>query len=458
MVSSALLALAFAALRMADAWRSEGQLPQGFAQAEYVGKFCFDYVPLKTGNVSKQEQAFEDMDDGVLSIHVEGNPSASGNKEEELYFMIFDDEDKHWPRVRRNWNDLTCKDIKDAANTVVPLTSRLSYPATQLQQKMGIHEHVRPRFWYFIFVNCGEALGGSLSYKLHAWNPTQGYQAEFGIDRHNSLPLEILFTLLFAAVVATIFIVYNLPCQWRTRPLLAALQASAACSTLSCGCLKLHSVMYARDGLGLVYAEVLSVVFACAAKALLALLMFLLSRGWSLLTAEADSSQRTFIKVVFIGIVAISVGCEIHGKFFHDQSTSLYLYESWPGLLILGLNLCLLCMAGRLLWETYQKEASKEVKAFYRLMALSNALYFATLPVICILASLWDPWVRRKYVERTELGARFAATAMLLFCLWPTLLEARVPARPARSGAEPLDFEEAVCEEEGVVLAGEDTE
>jgi hypothetical protein len=434
--AAVLLPTVFAALGMAGAWRSEGQLPPGFGFAQYVGKFCFDYAPLvKTGNASKEVQAWEDRDDGVVSIDVQGHLQPAVDDKSDLYFMVFDDEDEHWPRVRSNWNKLSCKLIKDSANTVIPLSSPLKH--SQFQHRIGIHEHVRPRFWYFAFVNCGQELSGSVSYQLHAWNPIQGYQAEFGIDRRNSLQLDIVFTALFGAVVASLVAFYNLPCEWRARPLLAALQASAACSTLSCSCLKLHSLVYAKDGHGLAGAEVLGIVFACVAKALLTLLMFLLARGWSLLTAEADSSQRTLITVAFVGIVVVSVGCEIHGQFFHDQSTSLYLYESWPGVVILALNLGLLGAAARLLWETYVREASKEVRAFYRLMALANMLYFAALPTICVLAHVWDPWVRRKFVERTELGARFAATAMLLFCLWPTLMEARMPTR---DGAEPMDF------------------
>jgi hypothetical protein len=451
-----LLALAFAAVRLADAWRSEGQLPQGFTSAQYVGKFCFDYRPWPEARNHSEK---ESEDDGLLSIDVSDNSMQIGPTGE-LYFMIFDDESEHWPHVRSHWSEMRCEDFKTAANTAVPLSARLWSPPHRLHTTIHVHEHVRPRFWYFAFINCGEAMpsSSSLSYSLHAWNPLQGDQAEFSIDQHNALPLDLLFMFLYGAVFVSICVVYNLPCEWRARPLLMVLQASAACSAFSCCCLELHNAVYARDGLGLPFAQLLSVVFSCAAKALLAVLMCLLAKNWSLLTAEDNSAHRTVIAATFVGIVALSVGCEIHGQFFHDQSTSLYLYESWPGLLILLLNLCLFCMALRLLRETYEKEASGEVRSFYRLMAMVNTFYFATLPAICILAFLLDPWVRCKFVDRAELGTRFAAIAMLLYFLWPTLLEARLPVRPAKPGAEPLDFEEPVEDAQGTGLVGTDSD
>jgi hypothetical protein len=437
------------AIRMAGAWRSEGELPAGFATAEYVGKFCFDWAPLADG-----ETQMEGIDDGKISFRLDGNLPLV-NK---LHFAIFDDENQHWPRVRRDWDSLTCEDFREAANTFYAVGPKLAAAPHEFHLTIGVHEHVRPRFWYFTWINCGEGLPNSLSYELHAVNPLQGSQAEFSMDRRNPVPVELIFMFLFAGVFAVLLVLYNLPCDWRARPLLAVLQASATCSACSCLCLKVHNDVYARDGLGLALAEILGLLFACAAKALLAVIMFLLARGWSLIADNADASRRGFITIVFVGIIVLSVGCEIHGQFFHDQSTSLYLYQSWPGMFILALNLVLLGAASYLLYETYRKEASREVRAFYRLMAIANMSYFASLPLICMLAEFSHPWNRRKYVESAELTIRFAAIAFLLYCLWPTLLEERVPLRPAKSGAEPLDFEERAEEGEADCLTDGDTE
>merc|ERR1712242_517393 len=96
---------------------------------------------------------------------------------------------------------------------------------------------------------------------------------------------------------------------------------------------------------------------------------------------------------------------------------------SWPGLIILGLNLCLLVAAWLLICRSFRREQCREVRAFYCSVLLACGIYFASLPAVCVLAAREEPWWRRKVVERAELGSRCAATGMLLFCLRPSYVD-----------------------------------
>merc|ERR1719282_1540212 len=128
-------------------------------------------------------------------------------------------------------------------------------------------------------------------------------------------------------------------------------------------------------------------------------------------------------------IVLISMACEIHAEYSHDWSTTIYLYESYPGLAILLLNVVLFTEAWRSMRETYRHETSEEVRVFYVIISAASLLYFLTLPVMCMLAAALKPWARAKYVDRAEVLSRFAATALLSFCLRPSRLDAMVNAR-----------------------------
>merc|ERR1719245_2936607 len=132
---------------------------------------------------------------------------------------------------------------------------------------------------------------------------------------------------------------------------------------------------------------------------------------------------------IVCGVVTTSIACEIHADYFSDSSTALYLYESWPGMVIRLLNVVLFAEAWRSMRETYRHETSEEVRIFYIVVSASTLLYFLTLPLICILAAAFDPWVRAKYVNRAEVASRFTATVLLSFCLRPTRLDAMVNAR-----------------------------
>merc|ERR1712241_1066467 len=115
----------------------------------------------------------------------------------------------------------------------------------------------------------------------------QGFQAEFGLDEHGLLPMEICFCLLFSfdfLAISRFAFRRDARLQGNSsdRPLLRLLQASAGLSAVGCGFLSAHHVVFANDGSGLASVGVLGTLVACAAKALLTMLQFFIARGWAL--------------------------------------------------------------------------------------------------------------------------------------------------------------------------------
>jgi len=440
------------------AWRSEDTLPTTSSFVEYAGKFCFDYTP-HVGSADDQTEVTDYA--GGLDIHVWGeveslkDDEGAEDPDHELYFMVFDDESKHWGRVRGHLEDASCAEHLAAASHTVRLSPGLASPPFELRHKLQISEHIRPRFWHFAFVNCGQGVARPLSYSLHARNLNQGLQAEFGMNEHGSMSASVCFGLLFCALFGAAWV--SRRGDSRSRPLLRLLEGSVLCSAAGCCCFAISHAAFAQDGRELVLLRVLGTLCACAAKAVLVLLQFMVAKGLALVYGGEEQRARAGITAALATIFLLSAGCEIYGEFFHDQSASLYLYESWPGILILGINVCLLGAAWLSTWDSYCKEPSGEVRTFYRLASVANGVYFASLPTVCLLASLLAPWVRSKYVERVELAARLAASALFLLCLWPSRLDALVSARPSK-GPAPLDFEESADEEEGQALGDSERE
>jgi len=182
---------------------------------------------------------------------------------------------------------------------------------------------------------------------------------------------------------------------------------------------------------------------------MLTILQFIVAKGWGMFYQSHDRPGRYTMLSALSMVVGLSVGCEIWEQYFHDQSTAFYHYESWPGRSILALNACLLVASLAFMRGTYRRETNTEVRMFYILVTTACSVYFAAIPVVCLLAELLDPWVRRKYVERTEISARFAATVLLLLCLRPSRLDRIVAAR-LKNGDQPqlLAGERPVEEEE----------
>lgn len=397
----------------------------------YAGKFCFDYrndteagqfeVRL-TGNF--QPGAVEDDIMVSDSAPCWGPCETTGN----LYIMAFDDEELHWRKAHEEWDDLSCEQLLQYSSFASPVPEFTS----AYNRTIKIYQKLRPRFWYFTFVACGVTVVDQLEYEIHAENMLQGWQHEFGMDQRGVVEMNVLAALLFGSLASCLRRIARRATgaeALRSRPLLRTLLGSTVCSAAGAVCLWLHYASYASNGWGLPTLQVIGQLLVCMAKALLTLLQLLTAKGWALFYSPGATAQRRLMTIAVAMIIVTSVACEIHADYFRDWSTAVYLYESWPGMIILGLNVALFVEAWRSMRETYRNETSDEVRVFYCVVTTASMLYFLTLPIMCCLAAVLQPWVRAKYVGRAEVASRFLATLLLSCCLRPSRLDAMVNAR-----------------------------
>jgi len=286
--------------------------------------------------------------------------------------------------IRENWGSLTCQSMLNRAcsNCVFPLDSGGSQ--IDIDRTASIEEVTRPRFWYFTFVACGVSVTRPIVYEIHAENIWQGMTSEFSVDERGSLGLQLCAAFAFLAVVCWLRDTARRATgaeALRSRPLMRTLLLSSLCSAAGASCLALHFAFYSANGVGVVPLEVVSQVSVCCAKALLTLLQLLTAKGWALFYEPGELGRRRLLSCMLAGVVVISFTCEIHADYFRDWSTTLYLYESGPGVIILLLNCALYLEAWRSMRDTYRHETSPEVRAFYVMITMASFLYFLTLPL-----------------------------------------------------------------------------
>ena len=132
-----------------------------------------------------------------------------------------DDQPESWPRIFRNAS-LACGDVVKTYNSGGLARNTQSLAPSQWTSVRGnVHEHLRPRVWYFGVVRCvprlsptgydalvggcGGGGGGALDrvrVDLHLTNPRLGWEAEFGTDEALILPASAAFAVLFAGLLA----------------------------------------------------------------------------------------------------------------------------------------------------------------------------------------------------------------------------------------------------------------
>jgi len=415
------------------AWRFDGVLPAQSEFAVYVGKFAYDYDPDKkpVGTLSAEVQGVvqHKLSSAEEEVPLTDPEALRENPEGRLFLVTYSDERKHWARIREFWDELTCRERMQYASWFVEITSsENSYWTTSTSIRQGL----RPRFWYFAFVNCGADIAQPMPYMVRARNLQHGFQAEFSLDNHGAIPLDATFSVLFFLTAATSWLALALR---ETGPSAAAqmlfyLQLSAACSAIGCGLRLWHHSAFAQSGVGIIQVQLLGTICSTGAKVLFTVFM---AKGWSLLSPPTDDERgQPAIFCALFAAIGLSVACEVHEQYFHDKSTEIRLYDSWTGEIILMLNLGLLASACWLGWEAYRFETLPSVRQLARRVSSMAGIYFATLPVLAVLALVLEPWVRRKYIERLELFTRWLATAMLLFILHPSRSEDVVVAAKVR--------------------------
>merc|ERR1712226_413369 len=114
---------------------------------------------------------------------------------------------------------------------------------------------------------------------------------------------------------------------------------------------------------------ILGELTACVAKVLLSMLQLYVARGNALLRSDEEKTRRCVLRLIIVGTFLISLGCEAYGRYYSnlDWSTTLYFYESWPGMIVLTLNLLLffeVCRSTRILFK--KPETSRAILRFYR--------------------------------------------------------------------------------------------
>jgi len=380
----------------------EGELPVTLEFAEYVGHFCFDFT--------------NDTDVGNIVIDLIRESQEPVLTTGALYFLIFDDEQRHWKRAWRTWDASTCDEKKRAAS----LTTQLKVQGGEWKDHytIRIKERVRPRFWHFAFVACdGAQLVSPLRYKLHARNYLWGWQQELSVDR---MGLPMLYGCFTAAFLLT-SLVTAWTVRWRSavqdaplreHPYSQLLLLSYVASSASCFFFLVHYMLLTRDGHGSMRIRFLGVLGAVVANCTIFLIAILSSVGWAI-TRTSLPNRRFFLGLITL-VGASTALCELRAETTVDQSTQLYIYQSIPGVLVLMLKIFMFCWFAYQTKETYDEEFHDRRRSFYKVLGISMSCWSVTVPVTVIVAFYISPWWRFKVVTIMDVSARFIGQLLLL--------------------------------------------
>mmetsp|Transcript_120853 Transcript_120853/g.341711 ORF Transcript_120853/g.341711 Transcript_120853/m.341711 type:complete len:441 (-) Transcript_120853:264-1586(-) len=373
----------------------EGELPATSDFAEFVGKFCYDYKPtlqLQAGTVA-------------LDVWRESPTKDAGR----IDFLMFDDEEKHWKNARKKWAWSSCQEKIDDAS--IATTINLDSTNEHLTSAFDIHEHLRPRFWYFSFVACGLKETGRIRYRLHVTNPAQDWQQEFSMDHLGLVKVYAFFAVAF--MISTFATLWATPLSSgrREHPYIVLLILSYLASDASCLCYLVHYGLFMAHGHGSMRIRFLGIVAGIAANCTIFLIAMLSSVGWAI-SRRVLPRRRCFLGCIS-AVGGLSAICELHAEVALVQSTRLYAYQSSPGVLALILKVFMFCWFAYQTSTTYEEEALDKNRRFYRYLGVSFTAWAINVPLTVLLAFMVAPHYRHKVVATVDVVARFLGQALL---------------------------------------------
>jgi len=280
---------------------------------------------------------------------------------------------------------------------------------------MNPSQAARAYFWYFAVADCAaNSQGLDLKYSISYINPGNFWWAQFSYDEQGIPQMYLFFSLYYLLLlIMQIRAAIRLHQIDSLHPIVRILSVTVIVHFLSCVTSLIHYLVYGGDGVGAPGLKGLGELLSICAQILIMFICILVGKGWTI-TTNYLNDKLVIIAVTVLYFVA-HLSLMIWDYVGRDPASTLYFYDSVPGLIVILLRLGLTCWFLWCLRTTIQLEGLMEKKNFYVYFGGSFTLWFLLLPSIVAFALILEPWFRMRTVTGMMLSAD--ALAMLVFCI-----------------------------------------
>ncbi|KAE8910863.1 hypothetical protein PF005_g17814 [Phytophthora fragariae] len=403
------------------AWFSivHGSIYAGYTvgrQFQYIGKFCFSWTPT--------------LDDVAGRITGEIETDVNG-----LQVAIYDDEALFWDYVMTDSScDCYCKVSSKHTKSVFNVTATTSHHVTPFSFSVDIHEHLRPRFWYVALARCvpgGDEYKPSFAeitetnfrkYYFSSWyniHMTQGDGGELPVQQQGMPTIyAVMMAIAGAAATAQIVAARGMRSSESFHPIMRILTLVMFFFFLCNALFFVHFTVYQFNGVGLPfckYAAKITEVFVRVGTLLLAMLI---AKGWTINSVALDGQIK--LSCVILAVFVLYLSMAMWYLVWLDPASTLYIYDSWPGLGICVLQMAVLGWFINTILETRSYEKAPAKRYFFLRMCCVFSVFFVALPIIVLIASFLSPWVREKTVAAMTTSVHCFIYLSLIYTLWPS--------------------------------------
>jgi hypothetical protein len=154
------------------------------------------------------------------------------------------------------------------------------------------------------------------------------------------------------------------------------------------------------------------------AELVLMFMLILVAKGWAITTNYL--TDRNLILLSMCALLLSYLALFIWDNAGRDPASTLYFYESVPGIILLVLRTLVWIWFGWCLKNTLALETLPEKRNFYILFGGACTLWFLLLPLFVIIATGMEPWYREKVITSMTSSLNALALSAFTYLLWPT--------------------------------------
>jgi len=325
--------------------------------------------------------------------------------------------DGAWDNAYENRDRYTCRELVDlhrgGADGIHDVISGKTAWFTTKQS-------TRAYFWYVAVADCLARNGIDIpSYTLVFKNPGGYWYEQFSYDEQGVVQYYIFFSIFYFILVCVHFWgVWKLISVGSWHPIVRILTVAISCQFLACLTEMIHYVVYLHDGIGVPGLRGLGELLTMGAQLILMFLCILLAKGWAITTSLL--TDRNLLIVIMSIVLLAYLGLFIWDNAGRDPASTVYFYDSYPGLIVVILRVG---VTGWFLWclrSTISFEVLPDKRKFYAVFGFCFTIWFLLSPAIVGFALLLDPWFRFRTVRGMTLCADALAYIAFTVLLWPS--------------------------------------
>jgi len=277
----------------------------------------------------------------------------------------------------------------------------------------------RAYFWFIALADCSSPSLSIASYTLVFKNPGNIWREQFSYDEQGIAEAYIFFTLFYGILLGVnIWGIWKLISLQSWHPIVRILNIALYFHFLASFSEMIHYLIYMRDGIGVPGMIVAGELLTIGGQLVLMFLCILIAKGWAITTTLL--SDRNLLIVVMSLVLLANLALFIWDIVGRDPASTLYFYDSIPGLIVILFRISvtiwfLWCLRGTINFETLP-----EKRKFYVIFGFCFTIWFLLLPGIVAFSLVLHPWYRFRTVRGMSLSTDALACLAYIILLWPT--------------------------------------